>query len=189
FLHARHFWLGALLVVLAVAGTAAGLSMIPLVAQNEVARQQYRELERVRAQQGERLKSLLASLDQVAGGPEVLRLRMEKVYTAYGLPQEPARGQGGFPATAKGAPQSIYAYTIAHGNKVRAGVQEQLQVVASFLRDVQQFEDAHRDLVALTPSICPLEGRDFVLTSPFGMRRNPFTKAIHFHASPALAAP
>lgn len=189
FLHLRHFLLGALVVALIVAATVAGLSMIPLVAQNEVARQQYRELERVRVQQGERLKSLLASLDQVAGGAETLRLRMEKVYIAYGLPQEPARGQGGFPVGAAGAPLSIYADTIAHGNKVRAGVQEQLQVVASFLRDVQQFEDAHRDLVALTPSICPLEGRDFVLTSPFGMRRNPFTKASDFHAGLDLAAP
>jgi murein DD-endopeptidase MepM/ murein hydrolase activator NlpD len=159
------------------------------VARNQLSRQQYRELERVRVQQGERLKSLLGRLEQLSDGAETLRLRTEKVYLAYGLPQEAARGQGGYPVQGPPVPRSIYADGIAHGGLLQSEVVEQLEVVSSFLRDVQEFERAHQDEVTLTPSICPLTGRDFVLTSPFGMRRNPFTKAADFHAGLDLAAP
>jgi murein DD-endopeptidase MepM/ murein hydrolase activator NlpD len=189
FLHRRHLWAGALAIAVLTGFVAWGLSMIPFVARNRVARQEYRELERVRAQQGERLKSLLARLDQVSGGAGSLRVRMEKIDLAYGLAPAPARGQGGYPLTPAPAPQSIYADTIAHGNRLQTDVQEELGVVAALMRDVQTFEDQHRDLVALTPSVCPLGGRDFVLTSPFGMRRDPFTKAAGFHAGLDLAAP
>ncbi|HEV8631163.1 MAG TPA: M23 family metallopeptidase, partial [Thermoanaerobaculia bacterium] len=115
--------------------------------------------------------------------------RTEKVYLAYGLPQEAARGQGGFPVMPPSVPRSIYADTIAHGGLLQSEVVEQLEVVDSFLREVQLFEQGHREQVLLTPSICPLSGRDFVLTSPFGSRRNPFTKTADFHAGLDLAAP
>jgi murein DD-endopeptidase MepM/ murein hydrolase activator NlpD len=189
FLDRRHFWaLGAGALLLA-GFVAWGFSTMPGVARNELSRQQYRELERVRAQQGERLKSLLGRLEQLARGAETLRLRTEKVYLAYGLPQEVARGQGGFPVQRPPVPRSIYADSIAHGGVLQSGVVEQLEVVSAFLREVQEFEQQHRDEVTLTPSICPLTGNDFVLTSPFGMRRNPFTKAADFHAGLDLAAP
>ena len=40
-----------------------------------------------------------------------------------------------------------------------------------------------------TPSLCPLAGADFVLTSPFGRRRSPFTQELDFHPGLDLAAP
>jgi len=189
FLDRRHFWIGGCTSVVLIAFLAWGFSMAPGVARNELSRVQYRELERVRAQQGERLKSLLGRLRQLAAGAESLRLRTEKVYLAYGLPQEAARGQGGFPVAAPPVPRSIYADSIAHGGLLQSEVVEQLEVVSSFLREVQEFESQHRHEVTFTPSTCPLSGRDFVLTSPFGMRRNPFTKAADFHAGLDLAAP
>ncbi|HXT20511.1 MAG TPA: hypothetical protein VN923_07160, partial [Thermoanaerobaculia bacterium] len=189
FLDHRHFWAAGAAAVLLGAFLAWGFSTAPGVARNQLSRQQYRELERVRAQQGERLKSLLGRLQQLAQGAETLRLRTEKVYLAYGLPQEGARGQGGFPVDRPPVPRSIYADSIAHGGLLQSEVVEQLEVVSAFLREVQQFEREHQDEVTLTPSICPLTGRDFVLTSPFGMRRNPFTKAADFHAGLDLAAP
>jgi murein DD-endopeptidase MepM/ murein hydrolase activator NlpD len=189
FLDRRHFLIAGAVVALLLAFVGWGFSTAPGVARNQLSRQQYRELERVRVQQGERLKSLLGRLEQLADGAEAMRLRTEKVYLAYGLPQEPARGQGGFPVQRPIVPHSIYADSIAHGGLLQSEVVEQLEVVSSFLREVQQFEVEHRDQVVLTPSICPLTGRDFVLTSPFGMRRNPFTKAADFHAGLDLAAP
>ncbi len=189
FLDHRHFWGAGFLAVLLAAFVAWGFSTAPGVARNQLSRQQYRELERVRAQQGERLKSLLGRLEQLSQGAETLRLRTEKVYLAYGLPQEAAHGQGGFPVTRPPVPRSIYADSIAHGGLLQSEVVEQLEVVSAFLREVQEFERDHQQDVLLTPSICPLTGRDFVLTSPFGMRRNPFTKAADFHAGLDLAAP
>jgi murein DD-endopeptidase MepM/ murein hydrolase activator NlpD len=176
-------------VVLLAGLLAWGLSLAPAVARNQLARAQYRELERVRGQQGERLKSLLAHLEQLERNAEGLRVRMEKVYLAYGLPGDSATGQGGFPVAPPQAPRSIYADTILHGRRLQTSVIEELQVLDVFLEEVQSFEDGHREQVATTPSICPLSGRDFVLTSPFGMRRNPFTKGVDFHAGLDLAAP
>ena len=168
---------------------AAGLAVGPAVARNELSRQRHRELERVRAQQGERLKSLLARMEQLSGDAETLRHRMEKVYLAYGLGQGESRGKGGYPLPAPAPPQSIYAETILHGSRLHAAVVEEMQVLQVFLEEAQSFEEAHRDQVATTPSICPLSGRDFVLTSPFGSRRNPFTKGVDFHAGLDFAAP
>ena len=189
FFQRRHLWLlaGGILALLAFIG--GGLALAPAVARNQLSSQQYRDLERQRAQQGERLKEQLQRLEALAGSAEAQRVRMEKVYLAYGLPQAEARGQGGFPVGAAAAPASIYAETILHGSRLRASVEEELQVLGSFLREVQEFEQAHREQVFTTPSICPLSGRDFVLTSPFGMRRNPFTKAADFHAGLDFAAP
>jgi murein DD-endopeptidase MepM/ murein hydrolase activator NlpD len=189
FFERRHLALLAGGAALLVAFILAGLALMPRVARNQLSGQQYRELERQRAQQGERLQSLLRRMEALAGSAEAQRLRIEKVYLAYGLPQAEARGQGGFPVAAGGAPQSIYAETILHGSRLQASVEEELQVLGSFLREVQAFEERHVGQVLTTPSVCPLSGRDFVLTSPYGMRRNPFTKAADFHAGLDLAAP
>ena len=189
FLHRRHAWLGTAAIALLAGATAWGLSTIPFVARNRSARQEYRQLERVRGQQGERLKSLLFRLDQVAAGSQALRLRMEKVYLAYGLPPGPTDSTVTYAPVPPDMAASIYADTIAHGNRLRGDVEGQLHVIGGVLHEVQGFEAAHQDEVALTPSICPLGGRDFVLTSPFGAGRNPFTKETDFHAGLDLAAP
>jgi murein DD-endopeptidase MepM/ murein hydrolase activator NlpD len=42
--------------------------------------------------------------------------------------------------------------------------------------------------VRTTPAACPLRG-DFVLLSPFGRRRNPFTRELEQHSGLDLAAP
>ena len=189
FFKRHHLWFLAGAGALLAAFIAAGLGLAPAVARNQLSDQQYRELEQLRAQQGERLQSLLKRLAALSSSAEAQRLRMEKVYLAYGLPQADARGQGGFPVSAAGTPQSIYADTILHGSRLQAAVEEELQVLGSFLREIQEFEQEHREQVFTTPSVCPLSGRDFVLTSPFGMRRNPFTKVADFHAGLDLAAP
>ena len=188
FFQRHHLWILGGGVAALLGCIVAGLALAPAVARNQLSAQQYRELELQRGQQGERLKSLLQRLEALSSTAEAQRLRMEKVYLAYGLPQAESRGQGGYPVGAKGAPASIYADTILHGSRLQASVEEELQVLGSFLREVQEFEQEHREQVFTTPSVSPLSGRDFVLTSPFGMRRNPFTKAADFHAGLDLAA-
>src|SRR5690606_17061611 len=107
------------------------------VARKQLFSRHYRDLERQRAQQGERLKALLQRLEALSASAEAQRVRMEKVYLAYGLPQAEAHGQGGFPVRVPAAPDSIYAATILHGSRLRASVEEELQVLGSFLREVQ----------------------------------------------------
>ena len=48
--------------------------------------------------------------------------------------------------------------------------------------------EAQRGLARVVPSLCPLPRDAFVLTSPFGSRRSPFTGQGDFHAGIDLAA-
>src|ERR1043166_3784791 len=54
---------------------------------------------------------------------------------------------------------------------------------------LQQYERANADMVRHTPSILPLPADQFVLTSPFGVRISPFTRAGDFHQRLDLSAP
>jgi murein DD-endopeptidase MepM/ murein hydrolase activator NlpD len=61
-------------------------------------------------------------------------------------------------------------------------LQDQLDLLA-------RYETANSDLVRHTPSILPLPADQFVLTSPFGNRISPFTRAADFHKGLDLSAP
>ncbi len=61
-------------------------------------------------------------------------------------------------------------------------LQDQLELIA-------QYESANAELVRHTPSILPLPNDRFVLTSPFGNRVSPFTRASDFHKGLDLSAP
>jgi murein DD-endopeptidase MepM/ murein hydrolase activator NlpD len=175
---------GLYLVLLAGAAWLA-----PGVLRGLVGRHEYESLVQQRILQGERLKASVARLDELRASSESLRLRMAKIHLAYGLGDGGAIGQGGFPFGARAVPESIYASIIRRGNHLESSLAEELRVLETFLAEVQAFENAHHDQIAATPSTCPLQGDDFVLTSPFGTRRNPFTKGIDFHAGLDFAAP
>jgi murein DD-endopeptidase MepM/ murein hydrolase activator NlpD len=182
-----HYWLMGIVLFLAFIGTGAALA--PGVVSNLLSYREFNSLSVKRVNQGKRLKSFLGRLEQIDRQTEDLRLRMSKVYLAYGLTIEESIGQGGFPFKAYGPSASIFSDSVRHGLTLQARIGEQLQVLDTFLKEVQSFEEAHRDQVTSTPSVCPLKGEDFLLTSPFGTRRSPFTKAIDFHAGIDLAAP
>ncbi len=52
-----------------------------------------------------------------------------------------------------------------------------------------RYEAANAEIVRHTPSILPLPSDQFVLTSPFGNRVSPFTRASDFHKGLDLSAP
>lgn len=192
----RYFFLGrrhlvaacaVALVALFLGGWAASLA--PGVVRSYLSEREYRRLEAMRVQQGKRLQLLTGRMERLQRETETLRQSMEKVYLAYGLSSSESMGQGGFPFEPRPVPASVYADTIRRGSVLEAGIQEQMHVLQAFLSEVQDFEEHHREQVHTTPSTSPLEGFDFVLTSPFGNRRNPFTKAQDFHAGIDLAAP
>ena len=63
-----------------------------------------------------------------------------------------------------------------------------MAVLGIFIEEVETFEQAHGEQVLTTPSISPLEPESFVLTSPFGTRRSPFTKKLDAHPGLDMAA-
>jgi murein DD-endopeptidase MepM/ murein hydrolase activator NlpD len=142
-----------------------------------------------RAAQGERLQSSIARLGRLDAQSEEVHLRMSRIYLAYGLEGGESAGQGGFPFKGPPVPDSIYAGAVTRAGELEAEIREQLTVLDTFIQEVQSFESAHGGQVRTTPSISPLRSRDFVLTSPFGTRRSPFTKKIDFHPGIDLAAP
>ncbi len=164
------------------------LAIAPTVIGNYLAIEENKELVRQRTRAGERLKTMVQQMADLEERSDDVRLEMSKIYLAYGFSDDGSLGKGGYPHTPAEVPQSIYAATIRRGNGLHARISEQLGVLVAFLEEVRSFEESHREQVETTPSISPLRGEDFVLTSPFGTRTSPFTKEIDFHAGIDLAA-
>lgn len=187
FLTRRLLRRGGLAVALYVAFLLFSLAVTPRMIRDQLAARHYRSLTEQRTMLGERLHALVERFDALEQATDDARVAMAKIHMAYGLPGDEAIGLGGYPFAAGEVPASIYASTIRRGKELEARVREQLGVLESFLTEVQEVEEAHRDQVRITPSISPLRG-EFVLTSPFGNRRSPFTKEIDFHNGIDLAA-
>ncbi|MCP3962904.1 MAG: M23 family metallopeptidase [bacterium] len=164
------------------------LAVAPTVIGNRLAMSEYQDLVRQRTREGDRLKALVVHLAELEKHSDEVRIEMSKIYLAYGFSEDGSLGKGGYPHEPAKVPHSIYAASIRRGNGLHARITEQLGVLSVFLDEVQSFEESHREQVETTPSISPLRGQDFVLTSPFGTRTSPFTKEIDFHAGIDLAA-
>jgi murein DD-endopeptidase MepM/ murein hydrolase activator NlpD len=177
----------AVLLWLAFVGT--GFALAPSVVQAFLARNEYRSLVAERELSGERLRALVTRLQGLEGRAEELRLQVDKIILAYGLSSDESIGQGGFPPPTRSVPQTVYANVIRQGNDLDARVGGELAVIATFLDEVRAFEAANRERARITPSASPLMDDRFVLTSPFGNRRSPFTKNLDFHAGIDFAAP
>ena len=194
----RRVWYLFLTKKQVYAGAAVGLVMVLFALTNLIAapkvygdlwrRGAYRSLIEERRQKGERLQALVSRLGELQETTGELNLRMSRIFVAYGLDSEESIGQGGFPFESREVPESIYARQIERGLIIESKVDEQLHVLDTFVSEVQSFEEAHGDQVLTTPSTSPLRPEAFVLTSPFGTRRSPFTKQIDFHPGIDLAA-
>ena len=170
------------------------LFVSPIVIGNIFQRSEYEALVAERQRQGERLQTLSAQLAEVGEASDALHVRMSRIYLAYGLDSEQEEGQGsgypfvGVPFAEEQQPQSIFRSSIRHGRTLERQIRERMAVLGSFIDEVQGFEELHADQVLTTPSLSPLERDAFVLTSPFGSRRSPFTKQYDFHPGIDLAA-
>lgn len=170
-----------------------GLIVSPIVIGNLFQRSEYEALVAERRRQGERLQTLSAQLAEVGESSDSLHLRMSRIYLAYGLDSEQEEGQGsGYPFVEapfnEEPPQSIFRNSIRHGRGLERQIRERMAVLGSFIDEVQGFEEVHADQVRTTPSLTPLKREEFVLTSPFGTRRSPFTKQVDFHPGIDMAA-
>ncbi len=167
------------------------LVITPTVVRNSLDEKKYEELQGQRTHEGDRLKDLVGRMAALTGDSAQALIEMSKIHLAYGLANE-SRGQGGYPSSRQGSPggetRSIYRQEIQRGSELHGKIEEQVEALRVRLEEVQAFESANQDQVATTPSLSPLRSDSFVMTSPFGTRRSPFTKEIDFHPGIDLAA-
>jgi murein DD-endopeptidase MepM/ murein hydrolase activator NlpD len=186
--HSHVRWTVAIAVVF-VLFILTNLVILPRVLGDLMSRQGYRSLVAERARQGERLQALIGRLSELGERSGELDLKMNRIFLAYGLDSDVSMGQGGFPLAERVVPDSIYSGIIRQAGILERRIDEQVRVLGAFLDEVQKFEEAHGDQVETTPSMTPIRSSLFVLTSPFGSRRSPFTKKMDFHAGVDMAAP
>jgi len=190
FLEPRHVVTVGLAILLYLTFLGFGVFKAPEVVGSLLSQQSYQQMQGERERQGERMEALIGRLQELSTRGEDLRLQLSKVCLAYGLSTEESIGQGGFPFEPAPVPgNSIYRETIQTGTALLARLNEQDRVLAAFLDEVDQFEEAHVEQARTTPSLSPLRRETFVLTSPYGERHSPFTKQVDFHAGIDLAAP
>jgi len=139
-----------------------------------------------RAIQRERLRENIVQMTSLERSLEDQRVRVEKLITVYGLEHNLGQGGFSFPLRAAGDPAAVQLDDAQHRETAlrhaMSRLQQQLDLLAAY-------ESANADMVRHTPSILPLPSDQFVLTSPFGMRRSPFTRMSDFHKGLDLSAP
>ena len=187
FLSRVQITLVCLAVLIYLLFLALALALAPGVINGAMNRQQYDNLAVERAQQGERLQTMVARLEQIEARTQKLHLGLSKLSLAYALPAVRTRVREAEPSEEL-LSDSIYSGSIQQGDRLRSRIGKRLAVLETALSDLREFERVHQDRVRTTPSICPLRD-DFVLTSSFRNRRSPFTKEMELHAGIDLSAP
>ncbi len=187
FLSRFQVTLWSLLGLLYLTGLALGIGVAPNVLRRLWGDEEYPSLIAERSRQGERLQGLVQRLGELEEEAGELHLRTSKIALAYGVvPASLASGRPSGPQPS--AADSIYASVLVRGDRLRDRIERRLSVVDSSIEELRELERSHPERSRTTPAACPLRG-DFVLMSPFGRRRNPFTRELELHAGLDLAAP
>ena len=169
------FVLGALIVSMAAAPT-----VIRRVYKTNylLSQRQERDIQR------ERLRENVVQMSSLERSLEEHRIRVEKLITVYGLDR--TLGQGGFSVP------KITDVSVAHLDDARRrerSLKNAMERLEQQLELLTEYERANAEIVRHTPSILPLPGDKFVMTSPFGNRTSPFTRTTDFHKGLDLSAP
>ena len=189
----RYFFFDRRRVVIAIAVLTVVLAGVigSMTAAPTVIRRVYKDnfLKNMRDERGiqrERLHENVQQMTSLERSVEEQRLRVEKLVTVYGLDR--TLGTGGFSIPLHHSSVGPEAELVDAQQRENAlehamlRLQQQLALLA-------EYEHSNAEIVRHTPSILPLPADQFVLTSPFGMRISPFTRAEDFHKGLDLAAP
>jgi murein DD-endopeptidase MepM/ murein hydrolase activator NlpD len=183
FFDRRRVVVGLVILSFVLAGLIGSMAAAPTVIRRVYKTNFLNEQREERAIQRERLRENVVQMSSLERSLEEQRIRVEKLITVYGLDR--SLGQGGFSMPGRGlADEPLYdarRRETSLKNAMRR-LEEQLDLLA-------RYEAANREIVRHTPSILPVPADQFVLTSPFGNRVSPFTRATDFHKGLDLSAP
>ena len=202
FLSRRDLWLLGIGLFLAAAFLLGGLGLLPKVIESRLLADERRELLTERDTWDRRIDEQVGKLSRLEPRSHQLRLDLEKLYLAYGLSNDESAGQGGFPeppaelpetAASKEAGSAVISsdelrQSVGTGRRLLSSIRQEIQVAGAFAREIEDFQNDYAEQVRTTPSTMPLPAGEFVLTSPFSERVNPFTNNREHHAGLDLAA-
>jgi murein DD-endopeptidase MepM/ murein hydrolase activator NlpD len=178
-------------VVIAVAALALILTGVigSMAAAPTVIRRVYKDnfLKNMREErdiQQARLRENVAQMASLERNLEEQRIRVEKLITIYGL--ERSLGAGGFSLPLRPAREEDGIEDATRRELVLRNAMKRLQTQLDLIAD---YERANAEIARHTPSILPVPADQFVLTSPFGTRVSPFTRAAETHKGIDLSAP
>ena len=186
FLDRRRVVIAIAVLTFVLGGIIGSMAAAPTVIRRVYKNNYAKSMSVERDIQRERLRENVVQMNSLERSLEDHRVRVEKLITVYGL--EHSLGQGGLsiPLRSKNDLDDLQLDDARHRETAlrhaMARLQQQLDLLA-------RYEAANAALVRHTPSILPVPSDQFVLTSPFGMRISPFTRAADFHKGLDLSAP
>jgi murein DD-endopeptidase MepM/ murein hydrolase activator NlpD len=184
---------GQFFALLALAGyvllLGGGLAAAPRTISNQLLQREYRVRQARRQQLGERLQALVERFAQLGRQGHSLVGRVERIERIYGLASPASSPLERFIARPTEMPATIFGGALTEGNRLEATLRRDLDRIDLALSAIEEYEAVNRRLVAEVPSLSPLRGEDVVLTSAFGSRRSPYTRAMELHSGIDLAAP
>ena len=185
FLDRRRVVIGIVALSAVLAGLIGSMAAAPTVIRRVYKINFLNTMRQEREIQRERLRENVVQMTSLERSLDEQRIRVEKLITVYGL--ERNLGQGGFSSPIRSAAATEDHLTDARRRE--HSLQEAMRRLQAQLELIAQYERANAEIVRHTPSILPLPADGFVLTSPFGMRVSPFTRASDFHKGLDLSAP
>jgi murein DD-endopeptidase MepM/ murein hydrolase activator NlpD len=184
FFDRRRVVIGIVALSILLAGLIGSMAAAPTVIRRVYKTNFLFEQREERDIQRERLRENVVQMSSIERTLEEQRIRVEKLITVYGLDR--TLGQGGFSTTASSSPDDEPLDDARRREASLLNAMRRLQLQVDLLA---QYEAANAEIVRHTPSILPVPPDQFVLTSPFGNRVSPFTRAADFHKGLDLSAP
>ncbi len=164
-----------------------GLGLVPGAIRDLASRSAFGDASRTSERLEQRQSSLAHRFGVLESDARVVGVRLGKTAIAYGLDSVLI---GSAPGAASVADESTPPANL--GERVQ-GLEETLgelvAVVRLLLDEIERFEESNPEIVAVTPSMSPLRGNDFVLTETLGYARSPFTEKVEYHPGVDLSAP
>ncbi|MDQ3283725.1 MAG: M23 family metallopeptidase [Acidobacteriota bacterium] len=184
FFDRRRVVIGIVVLSLVLAGLIGSMAAAPTVIRRVYKTNFLAEQRQERAIQRERLRENVVQMSSIERSLEEQRIRVEKLMTVYGLNR--SLGQGGFSTPVRTGP---FDEPLDDAREREASLVSAMHRLQEQLDLLSRYEAANAEIVRHTPSILPLPADQFVLTSPFGNRVSPFTRAADFHKGLDLSAP
>ena len=183
FFDRRRVVVGLVILSFVLAGLIGSMAAAPTVIRRVYKTNFLLEQREERAIQRERLRENVVQMSSLERSLEEQRIRVEKLLTVYGLDR--TLGQGGFSMPSR----RIADEPLDDARRRELSLKDAMRRLEEQLDLLARYEAANREIVRHTPSILPLPADQFVLTSPFGNRVSPFTRATDFHKGLDLSAP